>query len=150
MTDIREFLTARFAEDKSVALEVFAGLGDNDAEPVSLSGSGQLVVGDRAIPTATTNHMLRWSPNRVLAEVAAKSRILDEMDRWRHEAVQDGWYSCSQAVQPDCPSDMACVDEDRVGKPCDCGLDARRDRLARALAAPYRSEPDFNPAWEVA
>jgi hypothetical protein len=41
---------------------------------------------------------LRISKARALAEVVVKRRILDEMGRWRHHAVDDGWYSCSQAT----------------------------------------------------
>lgn len=80
--------------------------------------------------------------------IEAKRRILDEIARWSHAASGDGWYSCSQATEDNgFPIDMACFDEDRAGKPCDCGLDGRRARLLTALALPYADRDGYRQEW---
>lgn len=40
-----------------------------------------------------------------------------------HQICDDGWYSCSQAIDP-YDGEPACIDEHRRGDPCDCGRDA--------------------------
>ena len=87
-----------------------------------------------------------WHVARVLAEVAAKRAILDEITGWRHEVVDgDCWYTCAAATE-DRDGGETC-DEGRQGSPCDCGLDARRDRLVRLLAAPYADRAGYLSEW---
>lgn len=100
MTDLTAWLRTQLDEDERIALEVIGGLGDPEAKPVSLSGTGQLIVGDRAIPAATTSHMLRWSPNHVLAEVEARRRILDLHDLVQERAIPaEAWVVMNRVVE---------------------------------------------------
>lgn len=55
--------------------------------------------------------------------------ILAEVQGWRHESVEDGWYSCS--------TDPNCADDSRAGQPCDCGLSERKLAILHPLAAGY-------------
>lgn len=79
-----------------------------------------------------------------LAELDAKRRILDEMESWRHDTCQDGWYSCSQATEANgYDIDVACADDDRAGKPCDCAAGWRRQSIAARMALPYAARDGY-------
>jgi hypothetical protein len=98
---------------------------------------------------ATVVHIVRWDPVRVLAEVAAKRAILDEVARWQHDYIpEDAWYSCAQAVDSQAGEPgSGCLDDSRAGKGCDCGLDQRRTRVLGPLAQVYRDRAGFDPSW---
>lgn len=89
-------------------------------------------------------HVARQDPARALREVAAKRALIAAAVAQPHEYTDgDAWYSCSQAVDPHAdPGDddgpgSGCLDDGRAGKPCDCGRDARVERLLRILAGIY-------------
>ena len=88
-------------------------------------------------------HIARHDPARVLREVAAKRALLDDLLASRHDVVEDCWYTCAAATEEHDGGETC--DASRRGGPCDCGRDARIQRYARLLAAPYREHPDYPP-----
>lgn len=64
------------------------------------------------------DHIARHDPARVLAEVAAKRALLDEVLGWRH--------------------DSSCTHHHGHGLSCDCGRDERVRGVLTLLAAPYQ------------
>jgi hypothetical protein len=92
-----------------------------------------------------TPHVFRTGPARVLREVKAKRGLLAAILAEPHTVIYgDEFYSCSQAVDPDpAPGEggpgSGCADDGRAGQPCDCGRDARVERLLRILAGVYEA-----------
>ena len=86
-------------------------------------------------------HAARHDPARKLRDVKAGRDLLAAILTEPHDYIPgDAWYSCSQAVDPgsdDKEPGSACLDDDRRGDPCDCGRDARVERLLRILAGVY-------------
>ena len=90
------------------------------------------------------DHIARHDPARTLRDVRAGRDLLAAVLAEPHDWVAGGeFYSCSQAVDPDedDPGEKypgsGCSDPDRAGQPCDCGRDARVERLLRILAGAY-------------
>ena len=90
------------------------------------------------------DHIARHDPARILREVRAKRDLIAAIVAEPHDWVAgDEFYSCSQAVDyaglnhESREPGSACTDPDRAGKPCDCGRDARVERLLRILAGAY-------------
>jgi hypothetical protein len=106
---------------------------ERDSEVVGPKGTVAVLShdGNGALNAA---NITRHDPRRVLAEVASKRALLDEVLGWGHLVVEDGWYSCSQAGEE-------CWDDVRNGQPCDCGLDERVRAVLQRLADPYREQP---------
>jgi hypothetical protein len=104
----------------------------------SPDGSGRICTfGDRAAGDDVNNslHIARHDPARVLRDVQAKRDLLAAILREPHTFIPgDEYYSCSQAVDG-----SGCSDPDRAGKPCDCGRDARVERLLAILAGVYEA-----------
>lgn len=124
MTDIATFLLARIAEQEKEA-EDFQYL---DISWIDVHGMSE-----------------RW-----LAECKAKREIIAEVQSWPHYFNDDFWYySCSQAVPTgfDGEPGSGCANASRSGKPCDCGLDARRTAILQSMAQPDADHPDFDPEW---
>jgi hypothetical protein len=90
-------------------------------------------------------------PQAVLDGCDADLAILDEVSSWRHLYLDDdGWYSCAQAIDPhedNAEPGSGCLN-DRAGGPCDCGVDARRDRIVKAVASRYQHQvPGWQEGW---
>jgi hypothetical protein len=87
--DLVAFLRARLDEDEQAARHAFGDHNDDGPEWTEVSsgalstGSELHGIGDSAI----TRHMERWDPKRVLAEVAAKRRIVE---LWSHSIGSGG------------------------------------------------------------
>lgn len=139
--DIAAFLTARFDEDEAGARaaagrwspawsvdpeEWDTGVGVQDKDGRSVAA----VHG-----TYRAEHIARWDPARVLAEVAAKRRQID----WAYEHGE-----AVDAERGDCHN----ADAIRAGRCSDRGISAAQDVL-QLLAAAYADHPDFDPAWAV-
>jgi len=78
-------------------------------------------------------HIARHDPSRTLRDVQAKRDLAAAILREPHTFIPgDEYYSCSQAVDG-----SGCSDPDRAGQPCDCGRDARVERLLRILVGVY-------------
>lgn len=101
-------------------------------EPSSRDDEGRLVIGDRAINVWATTHIGRWSPARVLAEVAAKRAIIDG---WRDPAtvrrLPAGIYDGR--------------DQDEVE--AQLSIAYAVDRVVRLLALPYADRAGFREEW---
>jgi hypothetical protein len=97
------------------------------------------------VPTPWRDQKLRdvESTRKLLAEIQAMSHLyLDD----------DAFFSCAQAVHPepyegDTGSGSGCLDENRRGKPCDCGRDSRGRRMLAAIAMRWAGHPDYLAGW---
>lgn len=146
MSDIVAFIEARLAEDEAAARAATAGpwlIDEGDEVPQhSLTvkgGPDQIpdVPGRETVVYSPTiwdetrpdyEHIVRWDPARVLAEVTAKRRVLA-----RH----------AQCGQPE-PGDGYC---DAIGYATARAVGACPELLD--VAAPYADHPDFDPAWRI-
>lgn len=149
--DLVAFLKARLDDERAAAEAAFS----NQADPENGWGiDGRAVSPHVGVihEDAQRRHVVQWDPAQVLADLASKCAILDEVTGWPHRYVEeDQWYSCSQAVEPggDPQPGTGCHDDERAGKPCDCGLARRQLRILLALAQPYAQRPGFDPAWRT-
>lgn len=75
---------------------------------------------------ADADHIARWDPARVLADVDAKRRIVDRLDYWETAASRAGIAGLSNSARGE-----------RIGLWMAC----------RLLALPYRDHPDYQPEW---
>ncbi len=90
-----EFLRARVDEEERVAYSASA-IGEAkdgvwyDGEDEAHDEEGTRVVGYSREPVIA--HIVAWDPARVLAEVASKRKILDDLDDWFETSVgQENW-----------------------------------------------------------
>jgi hypothetical protein len=119
MSNLVAFLTARLDEDEHRAR--YAA----DRDPVDSRAPG----GWGGWWYGHYMHYSRYSPERALAEVAAKRAIVDlEILRYCDNVPRSGFISDQVAGRI-------------IGRADTKGL--------RLLAQPFRSHPDFDPAWEV-
>jgi hypothetical protein len=129
VSDLATWLLDRIAEDEAVAREVSAYLL-RSSQPESIA------------------HADRWHPARVLAECAAKRRIVeDAINDVRDARRRPGW------TMPD-------AEVDELGRHYRLGVEAqkakqlpdvldRTDRLLRLLALPYAACDGYDPSWGV-
>lgn len=93
------------------------------------------------LPDRQTTYLYRY--------IAAKRHLISEILREPHEYIPgDAWYSCSLAIDPDSDDQepgSGCLDSDRSGTTCDCGRDARVERLLRIIAATWAERPGYPP-----
>jgi hypothetical protein len=129
-----EFLRARLDEDAEVARGASPGPWSPDAEHYEVVAvDGETVADGFALSNrqlrATVDHIARHDPVRVLAEVDAKRRILDEV------------------VDEATGLDMS-VDGDRRVGPRDTTTEPYLGTvLLRLLALPYAEHPDYREEW---
>lgn len=102
--------------DKSVVLEDYIAVADPDCNTVVLAD-----VAGEVLP-----FVLRHDPTRVLSEVDAKRRIVDQYVYWQDMADQSGIASLSNFMQGE-----------RHGL----------WQALRLLALSYRNHPDYRPEW---
>ena len=123
MSSLTEFLLARLAEDEAVARRGIS----SQADPENGWGykNGALTPHVGIIHEAVqAEHITRWHPARVLADVEAKRAVVK-----LHESLSlDGGSKLF----------------DRVMLP---SLQRVTDEVLRLLAQPYADHPDFDPAW---
>lgn len=139
MTDIVEFLRARYAEDEVIARA--AGNGD-DLSWAGWQLGGQLEEAGWEHPETVNReaHVLRHDPANVLADIDAKRRIVDEhlprtVNIADYEQFQPGVVICSTCSYPHGQSVGA--DEYRP-HPC---------RTLRLLALPFAGHQDYREEW---
>jgi hypothetical protein len=128
--DIREFLIEQWAAEEAAARGAHGGWGPHawDFDPEHREVRyGQITIYGERVPhgyhTTTAAHLAMHDPARILAEVAAKRRILE-----LHAPIPSGKFSDGSPVVR-CHNGCG-------SSPCD---------TVRLLAAPYRSEPAFDP-----
>jgi hypothetical protein len=84
-----------------------------------------------------------YDPERVFRRAkATRSLVTAILAEPHYYNASDEFYSCSQAVDPDpCPGEggpgSGCLDDERAGRPCDCGRDARVARLLSIIASEW-------------
>lgn len=132
MSDLVTWLRARLDEDERIAKAAFLRHSPNDDRWAGDFGSGMKVrtgAGHLVVSHSWPNeidHIARWDPARVLAEVEAKRRILDVYE-WQVANPSSGetghWYQKG-------------------------GIAALEGAL-RSLAAVYADRPGYDPAWRV-
>lgn len=90
---------------------------------VDATDNGLIVYGEGTPTSEQADHIVRWDPARVLAEVDAKRRILDEvvpdlnrLDGLMETQERGGWHEDS-------------------------------DKLTRLLALPYADRPGYQEDW---
>jgi hypothetical protein len=130
MDDLVTWLGEQIDEDRRVALSVdeddLVWEWSENAENVRSAGGSYVACGpwDGDVYAEFAQHISRWDPTRVLAEVAAKRAILDEyapaLKYWNETG---GWDGSEDALKM------------LVG-------------VLRALALPYRDRPGWKPEWE--
>lgn len=158
-----EFLMARIADDETLANDAASRLGrygrpdderwsvyDEDERCSHDTGIGLWVVHDKGGPASgrsevlgnidspfTARHIARWDPARVLAECAAKRRLvelhhpIEVYERWNPnghcaECSDSGWEAAIDGASP-------------VDFPCP---------TMRLLALPYADHPDYREEWK--
>jgi hypothetical protein len=96
-------------------------------------------------------HVARHDPARALRRVAVTRNLIAEIMAIRHVYIEgDSWFSCSQAVGEwpgDAEPGSGCSNEDRAGKPCDCGRDARVGRMLGLIAFEWDDHPEYKQKW---
>lgn len=150
MTDVlAEFLLARIADDEAVAREASArqgvrwfdeqGIVSSDAKPDGAPGhfldmyapEGRWMLWDcegaasLGVHEATSAHIARWDPARVLAECQAKRRIVEE------------WKAIDLSVG------------DAVDRLLGGGEKAGLALTMRLLALPYADHDDYRQEWAL-
>lgn len=139
MSDLAQFLLDRITEDEQAATAVSTRppwtVGEDYKTWIIWSKDhGALCMN---IWEEDANHVVRWNPDRVVAEIAAKRRIIA-----LHESIEGDPYGeikdrlvfwCAQCDH----------DRDYVGIPHE------EDGCAtlRLLAEPYKSHPGFDASW---
>lgn len=140
MTDIIDFLQARLDEDERVALDAYGAQWEvgptfgalNNRVYVREKGDlidsvGTCVIAGQVsnVPQfrANAQHIARWDPARVLAEVEAKRRIIDECKKLLNSRTASSELDWA----PDfLTHDVLCL-----------------------LAVCYRDHPDYDAAWAL-
>lgn len=121
--DPTPFLRARLNEDAKIARSVTDQQTVENLDAVlSIAQPDATPAGVRAIAT----HVVRWDPARVLAEVAAKRRIIE---------LHSGMHECSTY--------------DHNGEIDNCTWVIHACSTILLLTAPYADHPDYSPGWDV-
>jgi hypothetical protein len=134
--DLLAFLCARIDEDERVAMAA-ARAANTDTWIDGAEGSVLGIGGDMHLRGAVNSiddigpHIARWDPARVLAEVEAKRRILEEH---RLASYRASWDE-DQDICGTCRYDNGL---DVYPYPCP---------TVRLLALPYADHPDYRDEW---
>jgi len=134
MSDLVAFLRARLDEDEAVArssADAFRFMQGGDY-------SGVWTCGQKSHYPEVDQHIARWDPVRVLAEVAAKRAVLD-----LHQLIQRDHMVFD-------PNDESAVRPIEIIPTDDCNAcDGWPCPTLLALAQPFADHPDFDPAWRL-
>jgi hypothetical protein len=144
MSDLVGFLRERLNEAEAILRTAKPGPWFADGGHVHTAAHETDEVVDY---TASVAHIARWDPARVLAEIEAKRRIIDEHREVRFTEIRLG------------------IRDERVCTTCHGVLDEPADwpghsdwpfpliqawfpcRTLRLLGLPDRDHPDYDPAW---
>lgn len=132
-----EFLLARIAEDEAAACQATAGTwtyadgGDVWAgdQPVTLCGFDSAGSLQESIEPWNAEHIVRHDPARVLAECAAKRRIVNAYQLAEADLERSSGYPR------------------RGGKAALSAACSAFRYAAMALAVPYADHPDYDETW---
>jgi hypothetical protein len=132
--DLVQFLRDRLDEDEALALEAPKGpwhIGNavDPTQPCHVhTFPGARMVAD-GLNWLVAEHIARQHPARVLAEVEAKRRAVDECAYWNEKLAQE-------AANPS-----------KVPYPCLGNILDAVNPILRALALPYADHPAYKPEW---
>ena len=132
---IVDFIRARLDEDEQVARAASPGQWHANEESDEVLAEDGITVADGFALSgrqlrATTEHIARHDPARVLAEIDAKRRLLTLA--FQNAAVIDGEWGCghdAEAIEA-----HMCDPVDEIPE-------------LRALALPYSDHPDYREEW---
>lgn len=97
-------------------------------------------------------HFRLHHPAKAVREIETTRLLIAEILSMPHTYIDgDTWFSCSQAVRDsgDQEPGSGCADEDRAGKPCDCGRDRRVGRMLGSIVSRWDDHPDYQKeAWK--
>jgi hypothetical protein len=138
-----EVAAKRASRDKQAGDAWHAGDGGDGwtqaGTPVHRPDGGPLAI---AIGDYAAIHIARNDPGRRLRDVKAARDLVTAILAERHDYNDgDPWFSCSQATVPgdDGEPGSGCANDERAGKPCDCGRDARVARMLGIIAAEWET-----------
>src|SRR6266496_3878065 len=81
----------------------------------------------------------------------SQTMILRQVEAIPHRYVEDCYYSCELAVDPDDPQRKPgsgyCNDNAVPAGDCTCGRDDLVARIRTAFAAIWSDHPDYRPEW---
>lgn len=144
MSEIADFLRARYAERRAIAEAASPGpwhANDEADEVVAVDGltvAEGFALSGRQL-RATVDHIAANDPTDVIADLDARLALVDDLVAAQHDANhEDPWYSCATIIE----GDAACLDETRAGGPCDCGRDRSVNRRLAILARPFAGHSD--------
>lgn len=171
---IVEFLRARLDEDEAAARAADVKQGDpewyathhiaghtarsrRDNRPIArvedLAGDDDEDVTGILDGQAASEHIARHDPARVLREVEAKRRILEQHDAWPvlvegpPELEQHSDHSDLQGITFRMSQQMAWLTtREYVAR---FGFEAPTTPILRALASVYADHPDYDKAWDT-
>lgn len=143
MDDLIAFCEKRLAEDKHFADGLMFACRIPEKVPDFGACGGP----------AAEAYWRHFDPRRMLQEIEGARKLVAEAKATPHLYVEgDSWFSCSQAVvwgDEDTEPGSGCSDEERAGKPCDCGRDAKVRRQIRLIALRWDRHQDYKRAWAV-
>lgn len=126
MSEIADFVQARLLERRAQAGDIHR----SDCESLP----------DILYPGRDTGACDCGEPEAVTADCDAKLALVNDLLTERHEVIEDPWYTCSAATEAH--DGGRCCDQNRRGKPCDCGRDARVHRRLAILAELFTGHTD--------
>ena len=145
MDDLITFCEARLAEDRQRAEGLLFACKLPEKLPDFRACGGP----------AAEAYWEHFGPRRMLREIEGTERLIAEIKATPHLYIEgDSWFSCSQAVPEAWPGrdrepGSGCADDNRRGKPCDCGRDAKARRQLGLIARRWDRHQDYKPAWAV-
>jgi hypothetical protein len=128
------YLHATLDAAQAGAEAVSPGLGNLPSQ------AGMSVLADKAF--------VARNPAAVLRRIAADRELIADLLAERHLTVDDCWYTCAAATE-DRDGGETC-DDVRLGKPCDCGRDARVQRRVRIMAEGWGWTEEVIPDGDAA
>ena len=142
-----EFVLARLAEDEAVARET-PGVRAWECDPhPARPVIAQVVSSDGALAsevlTSDAQHIARWDPARVLADIEAKRRIVEIHHPHDHGGEHGEAVFCNE-----CQWDHG-DDEPRIDNQPVEGFGTHPCQTLLALALPDAGHPDFKDEWLV-
>lgn len=147
MSEIADFLRARIAERRAIA-EAAANLQCDPENGWGITDNYAPAEKRRWIAphigmlheAESAEHVVANNPAVVLADLDAKLALIDDLLGERHEVVGDCWYTCAAATEERDGGETC--NEDWLGRPCNCGRDARVNRRLGILARQFAGHPD--------
>lgn len=147
MSEIAHFLRARYLEAKDREQQkcrvIPSPFDGHEVEFRGVIGSEELYVDGHLYPIQKWRE-IATEPDPdpdVVADLDAKLALVEDILAEPHEVVEDPWYTCSAATEEH--DGGRCCDQNRRGKPCDCGRDARVNRRLAILAQPFAAHPEY-------